>query len=84
MDFIITTEFSMDRVCADLERALDESNIWYELNDYKYNCFIEGLFRFEIRIFSNDRLSIKSIIHHRVFFYAMVDELVRRLQLIRA
>ena len=84
MDFIINTENSLDRVCADLEQALEESRICYEEHERKYHCFIEGLFSFEVRVHSAQQLTIKTITHHRVFFYAMVDELVWRLRLIRA
>ena len=82
MEFRVENERSADRLCADVERILEEANVLYEENDRKFLCNIPDLLSFEVRV-EEERFFIKSMVHHRIFFYALVDEFVRVLQLVR-
>ena len=83
MEFRIDNERSADRLCADVERVLEEANVLFEENDRKFSCHIPDLLSFEVRV-EEERFFIKSTeLHHRLFFYAIVDEFVRVMNLVR-
>jgi hypothetical protein len=76
------TDRELSRIYGPVERVLEASFILFDFNRGKYSCHFPALFSFEI-VVAPGMVTIKSVDHHRVFFYAMVDELVDKLCLLR-
>lgn len=75
-------ERELSRTYGAVERVLEASFVLFDFNNGKYSCYFPNLFAFELLVASGT-VTIKSVDHHRVFFYAMVDEFVAKLRLIR-
>ena len=72
----------LNRIYGAVERVLEASSILFDFNAGKYSCYFPNLFAFELLVVPS-KIIIKSVEHNRVFFYAMVDEFVDRLNLRR-
>jgi hypothetical protein len=84
MQFLIENNNTLENNLVIIQNTLNECQIGYQsMEPFKFYCHVPNLLSFELRL-DQQILTVKQIAPHRVFFYAVVDELVRKLNLIRA